>query len=79
MRKVVETHADDLPGTWDDGPEPQLADVHSRCRGADAYWRELQRSQLEYVCSSIAAATSLAENYVGLPLERLSRAAVAHG
>jgi p-hydroxybenzoate 3-monooxygenase len=44
---------------------------------ADAYGRELQRSQLEYVCSSTAAATSLAENYVGLPLERLSRAAVA--
>ena len=33
----------------------------------DAYGRELQRSQLEYVCSSTAAATSLAENYVGLP------------
>jgi p-hydroxybenzoate 3-monooxygenase len=34
----------------------------------DAYSRALQRSQLEYVCSSTAAATSLAENYVGLPL-----------
>jgi p-hydroxybenzoate 3-monooxygenase len=45
----------------------------------DAYGRELQRSQLEYVCSSTSAATSLAENYVGLPLERLSRAEVAHG
>jgi p-hydroxybenzoate 3-monooxygenase len=42
--------------------------------GRDAYGRELQRSQLEYVCSSTAAATSLAENYVGLPLERLSPA-----
>ncbi|MFZ0387835.1 MAG: 4-hydroxybenzoate 3-monooxygenase [Solirubrobacteraceae bacterium] len=42
--------------------------------GRDAYGRELQRSQLEYVCSSAAAATSLAENYVGLPLERLSSA-----
>ncbi|MEU5694532.1 4-hydroxybenzoate 3-monooxygenase [Actinosynnema sp. NPDC020468] len=29
--------------------------------------RPLQLSQLEYVCSSAAAATSLAENYVGLP------------
>jgi p-hydroxybenzoate 3-monooxygenase len=28
--------------------------------------RRLQRAQLEYVCSSRAAATSLAENYVGL-------------
>jgi p-hydroxybenzoate 3-monooxygenase len=36
----------------------------------DAYGRELRRSQLEYVCSSTAAATSLAENYVGLPLQR---------
>jgi p-hydroxybenzoate 3-monooxygenase len=36
----------------------------------DAYGRRLQRSQLNYVCSSEAAATSLAENYVGLPLAR---------
>ena len=28
---------------------------------------KLQRAQLEYVCSSEAAATSLAENYVGPP------------
>ena len=32
----------------------------------DGYDRRLQRSHLEYVCSSQAAATSLAENYVGL-------------
>ncbi|MGZ4275780.1 MAG: 4-hydroxybenzoate 3-monooxygenase [Solirubrobacteraceae bacterium] len=32
----------------------------------DAYGRELQRSQLDYVTSSEAAARSLAENYVGL-------------
>jgi p-hydroxybenzoate 3-monooxygenase len=42
----------------------------------DAYGGELVRSQLRYVCSSVAAATSLAENYVGLPFER---APVAHG
>ena len=36
----------------------------------DAYGRRLQHSQLEYVASSTAAATSLAENYVGLPLDR---------
>jgi p-hydroxybenzoate 3-monooxygenase len=36
----------------------------------DDYGRELQRSQLEYVCSSPAAATALAENYVGLALEQ---------
>lgn len=34
----------------------------------DEYGAELQRSQLRYVCSSRAAAESLAENYVGLPL-----------
>jgi p-hydroxybenzoate 3-monooxygenase len=32
----------------------------------DDYARQLQRSALEYVCTSTAAATSLAENYVGL-------------
>jgi p-hydroxybenzoate 3-monooxygenase len=34
--------------------------------GYDGYDRRLQRSHLEYVCSSRAAATTLAENYVGL-------------
>ena len=34
----------------------------------DAFGQRLQRSQLEYVVSSPAAATSLAENYVGLPM-----------
>jgi p-hydroxybenzoate 3-monooxygenase len=36
----------------------------------DDYGAELCRSQLRYVCSSPAAAQSLAENYVGLPFER---------
>jgi p-hydroxybenzoate 3-monooxygenase len=36
----------------------------------DAYGAELARSQLRYVTSSVAAATTLAENYVGLPLAR---------
>jgi hypothetical protein len=31
------------------------------------------------VCSSHAASTSLAENYVGLPLTRESAEAVSHG
>ena len=35
--------------------------------GADPFEGRLQRSQLRYVVSSEAAATSLAENYVGLP------------
>ena len=30
------------------------------------FQQQLQRSQLQYVCTSRAAATSLAENYVGL-------------
>ncbi|HWE10990.1 MAG TPA: 4-hydroxybenzoate 3-monooxygenase [Solirubrobacteraceae bacterium] len=41
--------------------------MHSDPR-SDDYGRRLQRSQLDYVTSSSAAATSLAENYVGLPL-----------
>ena len=36
----------------------------------DAFQQKLQRSQLDYVVSSRAAATSLAENYVGLPLSQ---------
>lgn len=43
---------------------------------ADAYALQLQRSQLRYTCASEAAMTSLAENYVGLPLEG---AALHHG
>jgi p-hydroxybenzoate 3-monooxygenase len=35
---------------------------------ADRYRRRLQIAELQYVTSSTAAATSLAENYVGLPL-----------
>jgi p-hydroxybenzoate 3-monooxygenase len=40
-----------------------------RYPGDDPFRDRLQRSQLEYVCSSGAAATSLAENYVGLPFD----------
>ena len=38
-----------------------------RFPGDDAFGRRLQRAQLDYVVGSRAAATSLAENYVGLP------------
>jgi p-hydroxybenzoate 3-monooxygenase len=44
----------------------------------DSFGRELQRSQLRYVTTSTAAATSLAENYVGLPLEQTVPSAVTH-
>jgi p-hydroxybenzoate 3-monooxygenase len=40
-----------------------------RFPGDDVFQRKLQRSQLEYVVSSRAAAASLAENYVGLPFD----------
>jgi p-hydroxybenzoate 3-monooxygenase len=39
-----------------------------RFPGDDGFGQRLQRSQFDYVMSSSAAATSLAENYVGLPL-----------
>ena len=39
-----------------------------RAADADPFTHQLQLSQLRYVTSSRAAATSLAENYVGLPL-----------
>jgi p-hydroxybenzoate 3-monooxygenase len=35
---------------------------------ADAYQRQLQLSELDFVTTSVAASTALAENYVGLPL-----------
>jgi p-hydroxybenzoate 3-monooxygenase len=37
--------------------------------GEDGFQERLRRSQLEYVVSSRAAASSLAENYVGLPFD----------
>ena len=40
-----------------------------RFPGDDGFQQRLQRSQLDYVVSSLAAAASLAENYVGLPFE----------
>ena len=43
-----------------------------RFPGDDGFQQRLQRSQLEYVVNSRAAATSLAENYVGLPESLLS-------
>ncbi len=46
-----------------------------RLDGGDAFDGRLQLAQLAYVCSSRAAATSLAENYVGL--ERVPTAASA--
>jgi p-hydroxybenzoate 3-monooxygenase len=39
-----------------------------RFPAGDTFTHKLQRAQLDYVVSSHAAATSLAENYIGLPL-----------
>ncbi len=36
---------------------------------SDPFQLELQRSQLAYTVTSRAAATSLAENYVGMPFD----------
>jgi p-hydroxybenzoate 3-monooxygenase len=35
----------------------------------DVFQQRMQRAQLEYTVSSRAAATSLTENYAGLPLD----------
>jgi p-hydroxybenzoate 3-monooxygenase len=40
-----------------------------RAPDADAFGERLQLAELDYVTSSHAAAQSLAENYVGLPLD----------
>jgi hypothetical protein len=45
----------------------------------DAFQARLQRSQLEYVCCSVAAAATLAENYVGLDRIPDARHAVLPG
>ena len=37
--------------------------------GEDTITRRFRRAQLDYLVSSRAASTSLAENYVGLPFE----------
>jgi p-hydroxybenzoate 3-monooxygenase len=42
-----------------------------RADGDDAFQRRLQLSQMRYTASSPAAATSLAENYVGLPFDAI--------
>ena len=43
--------------------------LHRMPDDADGFQAKLQLAQLDYVCASRAASTSLAENYVGLELE----------
>jgi p-hydroxybenzoate 3-monooxygenase len=45
-----------------------------RFHDEDDFRYRLQLAELDYVTSSRAAATSLAENYVGLPMEPLPEA-----
>lgn len=40
-----------------------------RFEDTDAFGHRMQITELDYVTSSRAASTTLAENYVGLPLE----------
>ncbi len=42
-----------------------------RCPGTDAFARKMQVAELDYIRGSRAAQTTLAENYVGLPLSPL--------
>ena len=46
----------------------QLTTLMHRFPGADAFDRRMQQAELDYIASSPAAQTSIAENYVGLPL-----------
>lgn len=45
-----------------------LTTLMHRFPGSDAFDRRMQQAELDYIASSVAARTSIAENYVGLPL-----------
>ena len=57
---------------WQSGPNldvwPSMAFTIHLDETSDAFTNRLQLAELEYVTSSRAAAVSLAENYVGLPM-----------
>jgi len=46
----------------------QLTRLMHRFPDGDAFDRRMQMAELDYIASSVAAQTSIAENYVGLPL-----------
>ena len=46
----------------------QLTKLMHRFPDSDAFDRRMQVADLDYIASSIAAQTTIAENYVGLPL-----------
>jgi p-hydroxybenzoate 3-monooxygenase len=66
---LVESYSDTcLRRVWRaQGFSNHMTTMLHRAPGADSYHHRLQLSQLRYTATSSAAATSLAENYVGLP------------
>ena len=46
----------------------QLTNLMHRFPGRDAFDRRMQLADLDYIASSVAAQTTIAENYVGLPI-----------
>jgi p-hydroxybenzoate 3-monooxygenase len=46
----------------------QLTTLMHRFPGSDAFDRRMQLAELDYIASSVSAQTTIAENYVGLPL-----------
>ena len=45
---------------------------------AGEFGHRMQHAELDYLVGSPAASTVLAENYVGLPMESISRTPAAH-
>jgi p-hydroxybenzoate 3-monooxygenase len=46
----------------------QLTTLMHRFPGSDAFDRRMQQAELDYIAGSVSAQTTIAENYVGLPL-----------
>ncbi len=46
----------------------QLTTLMHRFPGSDAFDRRMQQAELDYIATSVSAQTTIAENYVGLPL-----------
>lgn len=42
----------------------------------DSFERNVQLTELDYVCTSLAASKTLAENYVGLPIQWENKLAI---
>ena len=69
---LLDRYSDDLPAPHLEGAALLLVDdldAPPLRRTTDPFDHRCQLAELDYVTSSRAAATSLAENYVGLPME----------